>query len=350
MKFALPKRLYTHRAEYEHVLGTALNLRIRARSQDEAEAAEQIMFSELDRLSACLNRFDPSSELNHWQFGNRAMRLSYELREVLRLVRYWQVQTDGAFHPGADNLAELWKTVASTGNIPSRALIQAELTKLAAPYVVTDNEGKTEPPPFPLNLNGLAKGYIVQHVTQVVAKQSGVLEVLLDIGGDICHMGQGICHVGVVHPAKDAINAPPVCTVYLSGQAIASSGHTQRGEWINDVWHSHLLDPRTGQSVNTSGHGTIGATVIADDGTTADALATALCILPLAEGLNLANKLHVGVLLADLDGGLHCNEQWAFHMRLKRSFHKLTKVHSKHPLIQHWSGQTNQNRPNRSLS
>ena len=69
----------------------------------------------------------------------------------------------------------------------------------------------------------------------------------------------------------------------LTGQAIATSGGYQRFYTIEGKKYSHILDPRTGES---TGH-IAGATVIAKDNTTANALATTLCVLTAEEGLKL---------------------------------------------------------------
>jgi hypothetical protein len=64
---------------------------------------------------------------------------------------------------------------------------------------------------------------------------------------------------------------------------VATSGGYQRYYTVAGRRHSHLLDPRTGRPAGE----VAGATVVAPDNVTANALATALCVLTPAEGLRL---------------------------------------------------------------
>ena len=71
--------------------------------------------------------------------------------------------------------------------------------------------------------------------------------------------------------------------VLLSRVGVAASGDAYQHIDIGDVRYSHILDPRTGLGLTTA----IRVTVIARDGTTADALASALSVLGPRRGLSL---------------------------------------------------------------
>jgi hypothetical protein len=65
--------------------------------------------------------------------------------------------------------------------------------------------------------------------------------------------------------------------------AVATSGNYARYFVIGGKLYGQILDPRTGRPVED----VTGATVVAPDAATADALATILCVLPPADGLRL---------------------------------------------------------------
>ena len=64
-------------------------------------------------------------------------------------------------------------------------------------------------------------------------------------------------------------------TVALRDAAIASSGDREQSVEIAGTRYSHVVDPRTGLGLTSR----VQATVIAPDGATADALATAVSVL-----------------------------------------------------------------------
>ena len=85
------------------------------------------------------------------------------------------------------------------------------------------------------------------------------------------------------NPLEPFDNAKSLARLQFTDRAVATSGGYERYCTIAGKRHSHLLDPRTGRSANAAAS----ATVIAADNATANALATTLCILPPAEGLEL---------------------------------------------------------------
>lgn len=77
---------------------------------------------------------------------------------------------------------------------------------------------------------------------------------------------------------------------------------------IGERWYGHVLDPRTGWPV---AH-VAAATVVAPDAATADALATSLTVLSVAEGMALVDGIPgVEALVVDRDGGHHRSTGWA---------------------------------------
>jgi hypothetical protein len=89
--------------------------------------------------------------------------------------------------------------------------------------------------------------------------------------------------VEVQDPLRPEENAEPVARLRLKDAAVATSGGYQRYFTVAGTRHSHLLDPRTGRPAQA----VASATVVAEDNVTANALATALCVLSPDEGLRL---------------------------------------------------------------
>jgi len=153
-------------------------------------------------------------------------------------------------------------------------------------------------PEVPLNLNAFAKGFIVDRAAQE-ASACGALAVLVNLGGDLRHLGITDVPVNVMNPFAPYDNAAPLVRVSLHQQGLAMSGGSFRGFQVGPERFSHLLDPRTGYPVDQ----VVGATVQAATCADADVLATAFSVLRPAESLALSAQLPgVACLLVSQDG------------------------------------------------
>ncbi len=215
------------RFQHDHALGTSLDLIIDASSERVALAAHAAAWDEIERLCKILSTYDPASEIS--RTGGRAP--SHDLRQVLMAYEEWSRRTAGAISARA----------AGT-----------------------------------LNVNALGKAYVVDHAASAALGARDIRGLLLNIGGDI--VVRGSWPVGVADPAARADNAPPLAQLELRDAAVAASGVSQRGR--------HIIDPRTGHPAE----GAASATVIAPACVTANALATALCVVPAREGLRLVEQ------------------------------------------------------------
>lgn len=294
---------------YERLLGTEVELQVIAQTAAHAAQAETAGLDELDRLATVFSRFDEASEWRRWlsRPGERRV-LSPDLREVLRQAELWRRLSGGAFHPGADALGALWKAAAARGELPAPADIAALVTALQAdPWTLHEDGSATLHARYAMGLDALAKGVIVDRMAEVMAAQSGVRSVLVNVGGDLRTIGGRGLTVTVADPRTQRDDAPPVARVRVRNGALASSGQAHRGYVIRGVRYSHVLDPRTGQPVTA----TTGVTVRAPCCAAADALATILSVLPAAQGFTLLGaQPGCSALLVTARGELTLSPGW----------------------------------------
>lgn len=297
----------TSSGRYAGIMGTVVDVTVSAATAAAAARAEAAVVEEVRRRAAALTVFDPDSDLCRWRTG--AAGPSPGLRDVLTLAAEWHGRSGGAFHPDVGRLQALWDGAASSDRLPAAGAVSAEVERLGrlsfevGPGTVV-RTGDTAA----VTLNGIAKGWIVDQGVVRGCAMAGVTRVTVNAGGDICHHGPAALAVGVEDPSRPYDNAPPLARVLLAGQAVASSGGSRRGWRIGGRWYGHVLDPRTGWPV---AH-VAAATVVAPDAATADALATSLTVLSVAEGMALVDGIPgVGALVVDRDGGRHRSAGWA---------------------------------------
>jgi thiamine biosynthesis lipoprotein len=303
----LPSEHYFH---HDHVIGTSLDLWITATSETVALDAEQAILDEIERLRMVFSTYDLASEISRLNQSNGPVPASREMIDVLRLYETWQQRSHGAFNGQLGQLVRVWKEAEKTGIEPDAKTLSAIVAQLSQPgWAIDDaNQTVTRLTQQPLDLNSIAKGYIIQKAAAAArAKAPRMLGLLLNLGGDMSVWGEDGdgqigWNVGVQDPKQPQNNAAPLAAVKLNDLAIATSGGYERFYTVNGVKHSHLFDPRTGRSAN----GVASSTVVANDNVTANALATTLCVLSAAEGLKLvAATPGAECLLIDKDGTQH---------------------------------------------
>ena len=116
-------------------------------------------------------------------------------------------------------------------------------------------------------------------------RRAGACGGVLDLGGNLVVFGEGPGReVGVVDPDDPQ---SLLLVVPVAEGAVATSGQYERFVAVDGQAFGHILDPRTGWPVAPG----ISATVLAPQAMWADALATAVVVLGVAEGLALLESL-----------------------------------------------------------
>lgn len=288
----------TYRFAREGVLGTSSQLAVRAGDEATGKRAEAAVFAEVERLAAVLSTWDAQSELSRLVAAGGGTP-SAELAEVLALAAAWRERSHGAFDAGVARATSLWQGAAKTGVAPSDGELTATVAAMREPSFALAAGKLTVR--GPITLDALAKGWVVDRAAKVVGTIDGASLVSFQIGGDTV-LGQDASDIALADPRQPASNSAPLATVHVAGRAVASSGGYARGFDVGTQHHSHILDPRTGKPCD----GVLGASVVAADAATADALATTLCVLGPKDGMALLAKTPgAEAVLVTADGKEH---------------------------------------------
>jgi FAD:protein FMN transferase len=296
---------------HENVLGTSLELFVRADSPEAARRAEHHVLAEIDRLAVHFSGYDQTSEFSRWQTAPRnPLRVSPELYDVFEASEYWEHRSGGAFDPRVEVLSRLWARCSQLGRLPTHEETNAARALLMMPAWRTGPTAYTVErlSDCPLSLNGIAKGYIVEKACDgALEKSVGVSGILLNVGGDLRVRGSAARTIGIAAPWADSESSEPSVSIEVRDCSVATSGKSQRGFQINDKWYSHVFDPRSGRPVERVS----AATVVAERGTDADALAKICGVLEPDESLRLVNSLAgVECLIIAADGQVAKSAGW----------------------------------------
>ena len=287
------------------VLGTSFDMSIAGVADPNQDSVVVATLAEIARLENVLSTWKPDSELSRLNAHAAPAAASVEVREVLGLCEEWRRRTGSAFSCRIGSLIRQWRDLEGAVDLPDRAAFRKQARALDKLDISMTGPELPQPTGLQWNVDAIAKGYVLDRALAVARnaapKASGIR---IDIGGDAVYWGDAAAgkpwRVAVADPRGPRDNGSSVATVELSGnRGIAASGHRSRGVRVANRNFSHLLDPLEGWPVEYAP----AATVVAKDAATADALATALSVLPIRKGLDLMEHIPDAQALLVSDAG-----------------------------------------------
>jgi thiamine biosynthesis lipoprotein len=264
-------------------------------------------------LSDCIQRFSnwtPDSEIGRfnaagagpWSFSPDTLAL---IACSLDLAR----ETEGAVDPALGALIETWgfgpggpRDLLACG-LPSRNEIDAALQRSGWRRLSLQEETGTicKPEGLVLDVCGIAKGWAVDRVSDQL-RQLGATAHLVDIGGELKARGLKPdlqpWWVALEDIPDLSATAPPLRLALVEG-AVATSGDYRRQFSWQGRRYAHTLDGRTGQPTT---HGVASVSVLHPQAMMADAYATAIMVLGVERGMDLAERLCLPVRMLRREG------------------------------------------------
>ncbi len=271
-------------------LGTIVELTLYAPDENVANEAARSAFArtrELDKIFSDYKSDSETMRLCETTGSGRRIRVSKELFLVLKQAVAVSEQTDGAFDVTVGPLVKLWRRARREKTLPTPDEVAIAKESVGWRQISLDEAAMTvelKRPGMRLDFGGIAKGYIAQEMSRVLRDQ-GFQQTLVAVAGDIVAgdppPGTQGWKVGVA--PLDRSNGSSSRYLLLKNGAVSTSGDAFQFAEIDGVRYSHIVDPRTGLGLIRRSS----VTVIAQEGSTADALATAVCVLGPERGLKL---------------------------------------------------------------
>jgi len=293
-------------------MGTLVTVTVWAEAASQADGALTDGFGTIERLSARLSHRAPHSDVSRVNAaaGHRPpVTVCPELCELLEAGRRFGALSDGAFDVTVGPLVALYARASRVGRFPADAELAHARSLVGWGGLKIEsgaNRVRLSRQDMALDLGGIAKGYIVDRAVEAM-RRAGATAALVDAGGDIYGLGtpprRDCWRIAVRDPA--APSGPtgavlPDLVLSLIDRAVATSGDYERFVTLDGKRYSHIVDPRSGRPVAHMAS----VTVIAEQCTEADALATAVSVLGPDKGLALIESLpNVEALILHKAGG-----------------------------------------------
>ncbi len=306
---------------------------------DEASANKAIdaVWGRIEYLNSLMSDYDSTSELMRLcrdSGPDKPITVSSELFHVLSKSVEVSELSDGAFDVSVGPLVKLWRRARRQKELPdpklleeARALVGWKNIKLtthpasraasapglcpslakrlganAARFGDDRSSGCVEllKPGMKLDLGGIAVGYAADEAIKIL-KQHGITRAMIDGSGDIVVSDPPPSATGwrIGIASLREPDAAPTMFAVLANCSISTSGDAYQFVELGGRRYSHIVDPKIGLGLTER----CSVTVIAPDGITADALATAVSVLGPERGLKLIeSQPGTAALFATLDG------------------------------------------------
>ena len=228
--------------------------------------------------------------------------------QIIRLLqdckRYYEL-TNGKVNIAMGSVLKLWHEARTAGiddpanaALPDTQALSAASAHTDFDAVVIDEAASTvylSDPETRLDVGAVAKGWAVQQVAETAPTG-----LLISVGGNVCASGP-----------KDDTGTPWVVgiqdpdggdhylhTIYVTGGSVVTSGDYQRAYMVDGTLYHHIIDPDT---LYPSEYWR-SVTIVCADSALADALSTALFLLPQAQGQTLLDQCGAEAMWVNADG------------------------------------------------
>lgn len=295
---------------YGETMGTYYAITI---DDDEAAIQQADIDSLLEVYNLSLSTYIPRSTISRWNTSTHGMAISKAepyFFSVFNRARTFYDMTDGLYDPTVMPLVNYWGFGYKDDYKGSDTLkIDSIKTYVGLGQVKSEDRKDSiflmkSHPLTQLDFSSIAKGNAID-VLAAYLDARGIKNYLIDIGGEARALGknkEGKPWVLAVNRPKEASGRTDIELVLsLDNMSIASSGNYRNYKVRDGIKVSHTINPLTGFPERSN---LLGATVIADNCTDADALATCLMVLGLEKSKAILNKLDnfEACLIYDEDG------------------------------------------------
>ncbi len=234
--------------------------------------------------------------------GKAPVKVDPDIMALLKFGKEIAESTDGKVNIAYGAVLSLWHDKREAGiadpenaSLPNDAALLEAAKHCNIEDLILDEENSTvyfKDPNLKLDVGGIAKGWAVERVAELLEKEGGK-SYLLNIGGNLRAIGRKgdgtkwICPVQNPFYIDGEEDNPYAVSGEIEDISLVTSGDYERYFTVDGVRYAHIVDPKTRYPAN--GHRSV--TILTKDSGVADALSTALFILSVEEGKTLIEQM-----------------------------------------------------------
>lgn len=263
------------------------------------EEAISAAFARMEEIERIASIFDEQAEAFQLNRDGHLDAACDDLLKLLTMSRDYSQLTDGCFDITVQPLLDLW----AGGLWKESAEVQQSRIDETMELVGSDKIGIEDHKIYfkvegmKITLGGIAKGYAVDEALEVLSSM-GIKHALVNAGGDMATLGpkpnQEPWNIALANPDD---TSQCLANFNVSDKAVCTSGNYER-YFDPKKTAGHIINPKTGYSANEC----ISVTIVAENCTQADALATGVFVMGPEDGMRLVESLDdVECLIVDAD-------------------------------------------------
>lgn len=279
-----------------NTMGTVWQLRVPEVAHTSPTELQRRVEAVFQRVIQTMSPWEPASDLARLNAASAGERVSVDAwtGRVLRRALAYAAQTDGAFDPTVAPLVNslgFGPQIVDASSAECRREAQRQLRQPSWQTIQVETDTQVLcPGGLHLDLCAIAKGFAIDQAVEVL-HTIGLNSYLLEVGGEAfargCKPDRQPWWLLLETPSQEETGATvPETVLALCGEAVATSGNSQRQRSDASGSVGHIVDP---QQVDLRDGELLNVTVVHTHCMDADALATALFVKGRKQGLEHAN-------------------------------------------------------------
>lgn len=306
------QELKQYNATFLDLFDTVTTIVGKAESEAEFQKKAQIVHDELQKLHQLFDIYNNYDGINNLKTVNDAagikpVQVEPAIMLLLSDCKKYYAATEGKVNVAMGSVLQLWHEARNDSiNDPLNAYLpDTDALAEAAKHtnfddVIIDKAASTvyiSDPELRLDVGAIAKGWATQRVAD--ASPQGLL---ISVGGNVCATGPKDDNgtpwvVGIQNPDGGQY----LHTVHVFDECVVTSGDYQRYFVVDGKPYHHIIDPVTLHPATYWRS----VTIICNDSGVADALSTALFLMPQAEGQALLDRYNARAMWVDKNGNIY---------------------------------------------
>lgn len=238
-------------------------------------------------INQSMSTYIVDSDISKINQGDTSVKVDLMFKEVFKLSKAVNQQTNGYFDPTVGVLVDAWGFGPGEQIKLDSAKIDSLLRYVGFDKVRMTDQGEIvkERPEIRFDFNAVAKGYAIDRLGKML-DQLDIDNYLVEVGGELLSKGENRQKdkrwvVGIDDPQVEE-GRRLMRTIFLKDKAMASSGNYRkfRIDSITGEKFVHTIDPKTGYTKNSR---VLSTSVITETCARADAFATAFMAMELED-------------------------------------------------------------------
>lgn len=294
-------------------MGSDFELVVVCKHSSKAEIFLNAAIKEIQRIENVLSEFKTDSEtsLINNNAGISPVAVSDEVFQLIKRAISISQLTQGAFDITMAPLKKIYQFNNAEFQLPIDAVIKSQLNLIGYKKLQLSHENSVFLPEAGMSLSfaAIGKGYAADQVKKLWINM-GLENGVISAAGDLCAMGLNasgdVWKIGVANPFNSSEN---IAWIPIKNAAIATSGDYEQFFMFNNERYSHTINPVNGKPCKFIKS----VSVISPSAELSDALATAVYVQGIENGLFLINQLPgTHALIVDELNKVHLSENSIF--------------------------------------